>query len=142
MTATTDPKEHPFTSWTGDDIVTAYLDKLPAAESEAQHQAARAMNDGRYSEVKILAACHLTDNYVKALGYLSSVPKVTEAGLPTLPTLLSEAARAIAEALRDRNIEEEKLEPELRENARSIWLYDLNELNQNIFRRSLEGLNR
>ncbi|MGB3768977.1 MAG: hypothetical protein WA947_20660 [Phormidesmis sp.] len=139
MSTITETKHHPLTEWNGAEIVERYLEWLPEPRTEAQSKAKAAIENNRLEECKVLAACHLEDNYVKAIGYLSSVEKVCAAGLPTLPTLMSEAARAIAEALCDAAIANEDIEDSSRDSSRKIWLADLNEMNRNIFRKALKA---
>lgn len=138
-TATAQAKEHPLTEWGGAELVERYIERLPEPRTEAQKQAKAAIEAGRFDECKVLAVCHLEDNYIKAIGYLSSVEKVTDMGAPTLPTLVAEACRAIAETICDNSIEDEMMKPENRESDRRICLFDLNEMNQNIFRKALKG---
>ena len=40
----------------------------------------------------------LDNAYVKAIGYMSSIPAVADKGMPTLATLVAESCRAIADA--------------------------------------------
>lgn len=131
-------KQHPLTDWSGAEIVDRYLEWLPDPRTEAQEQAKAAIEAKQFDTCKVLAACHLEDNYTKAIGYLSSVEKVCAAGLPTLPTLLSEAARAITDALCDSAIEEGDIESLDRDPSRKIWLMNLNAMNRNIFKKALE----
>lgn len=138
MPTVTTSKQHPLTEWGGTEIVERYLKYLPEPRTEAQEQAKAAIESKQFDTCKVLAACHLEDNYIKAVGYLSSVEKVCAAGLPTLPTLASEAARAIAEALCDAAIENGSMGDSERTSSCKIWLADLNEMNRNIFRKALE----
>lgn len=131
-------KQHPLTEWGGAEIVERYLEWLPEPRTEAQGQVKAAIEAKQFDLCKVLAACHLENNYIKAIGYLSSIEKVCAAGLPTLPTLASEAARAIADALCDFAIEKEDLKDSDRDSARKVWLMELNEMNRNIFRKALK----
>ena len=138
----TKPKQHPLTEWSGAEIVERYMERMHEPTTETQVQAKAALESRRFEKCKVLAACHLGDNYIKAIGYLSSVEKVCNAGLPTLPTLVSEAARAIAESLCDSAIANGDLEESNRDSSHKIWLAGLNEMNRNIFRKALEGTDR
>ena len=89
---------HPMTTWDGKELCARLIAKLPEATTEAQQRAKQALEEGDYSLCKVLAACYLDDAYVKACGYMSSIPGLVAKGVPTLPTLVSEAARAIADS--------------------------------------------
>ncbi len=141
MSTVTASKQHPLTEWSGTEIVERYLEWLPAPRTEAQEQAKAAIEAKQFDTCKVLAVCHLEDNYIKAIGYLSSVEKVCAAGLPTLPTLASEAARAIADALCDSAVEKGDIKDLDRDSARKIWLMELNEINRNIFKKALKAAN-
>lgn len=97
MTATT-PASHPMTTWEGKEICAQLIAKLPETTTEAQQQAKQALEAGNYNLCKVLAACYLDDAYIKACGYMSSIPGIVAKGMPTLPTLVSEASRAIADS--------------------------------------------
>lgn len=137
-TITTAPaKSNPLTSWDGDRILQRYMDALPEPQSEAHNQARAAIETGNYEICKVLASIHLSDSYIKAIGYLSSVPKVCAAGLPTLPTLLSEAARACADAWVDLATSSEKNTGSVTQ-TRNTKLGELGVINQDIFEKALE----
>lgn len=130
-------KQHPLTDWNGQEIVERYIKWLPEPRTEAQSRAKAAIEAKQFDTCKVLAACHLEDSYIKAIGYLSSIEKICAAGLPTLPTLMSEAARAISDALCEDAIEKEKLKDSERGSAQKIWLMELNDINRNIFSKAL-----
>lgn len=131
-------KEHPLTDKSGADIVRLYLDALPRPQTEEQEKALALFEAGNYDLCKVFASVYLDDSYIKALGYLSSVPKVTAAGLPTLPTLLSEAARSVADAWAAFNIANNRGTASA-EAIRRVQLEELGDLNAAIFKKALEG---
>lgn len=71
----------------------AYLDKLGTPDNDAQQQALDAFKSGEANMVRVAAAVNLTDPFIAALGYMVSIPKKP----PTLPILLREASRSIAD---------------------------------------------
>ena len=130
MTMTRTPNTR-TTTWKGFGIVAEYSKLIPPAQTKAQADALAALGEKDGNRCKVLAACHLSDPYIKAIGYLSSVEKVADAGLPTLPTLMSEAARAIAEATAEQA-------PSKRHESAAIAAYEtklaqLEKLNRKIF---------
>ena len=78
--------------------VDAILEALGEPMNENQAEALKAFQDRDYQRVKRLAATHLEDCYVKALGYLGSAYKLT----PNTDTILAESARAAADSERAR----------------------------------------
>ncbi|MEL6936937.1 MAG: hypothetical protein AAFO59_09735 [Cyanobacteria bacterium J06607_17] len=92
------PKTHPQTTWAATEILDKLTATLPVATTDWQRDALAALNDGQYSRCKIYPCLALEDPFVKAIGYMSSIPTVIAKGVPTLPTLIGESCRAIAEA--------------------------------------------
>ncbi|MEO1353911.1 MAG: hypothetical protein AAFW84_35025 [Cyanobacteria bacterium J06635_15] len=64
------------------ETIDAILNTLGKPATPAQTEALSAFNSGDDKSVRILAASHLNDNFIKALGYLVSAPKL----LPTTPS--------------------------------------------------------
>lgn len=58
----------------------------------AQQEALTAFEQNSYGRVKQLSVAHLSDNFLKSLGYLGSAYKLT----PNTDTILAESARAAA----------------------------------------------
>lgn len=140
-TATTQAQtKHPLTDWSGDTIVEAFIARLfPESTMKAQNGALEALKAGDHDLCKIYASVYLEDSYIKAVGYLSSVPKVTAAKLPTLATLLSEAGRAIADAWLENSL---TVDPDSKEAAelKSAKLQAAGELNRKIFNKKLGAI--
>lgn len=80
--------------------VDAILAALGEPETAQQTEALTAFNDGDGARVKMLAAFHLTDNYIKSLNYLISAPKLT----PNTSTILAESARSAADHVKDKTL--------------------------------------
>lgn len=78
--------------------VCAILEVLGKPNTSVQQQALEAFHIGDAPTIKRLSLLHLTDNYLKCLGYLVSAPKLT----PNTDTILSESARSAAEHLKDK----------------------------------------
>ena len=133
-TTTATANTHPLTNWSGADIVKAYIEKLPTALEKHKEEALVALQNGNGDLCKIYAAVHLDDPYCRAIGYLSSVSKVTAAGLPTLATLLSEAARSAAEAWANPDTLE-RADVDIKNNPLPVF----SALNQQIFEKALKG---
>lgn len=92
------PKAHPQTDLTAERILELLTGALPAAKTELQQNALAALRGSKYSQCKIFPTLALSDPFIKAIGYMSSIPTVVSKGVPTLPTLVGESARAIVEA--------------------------------------------
>ena len=133
-TTTAPTNTHPLTNWSGADIVKAYVEKLPTALEKHKREALAALESGNGDLCKVYAAVHLDDPYCRAIGYLSSVSKVTAAGLPTLATLLSEAARSAAEAWAASDTLE-RAEADIKNNPLPVF----SALNQQIFEKALKA---
>ena len=78
--------------------VQAILDTLGEPENESQRRALDAFDKNDHAAVKRLAATHLSDFYIKALGYLGSAVKLT----PNTDTILAESARSAADWMREK----------------------------------------
>lgn len=89
---------HPMTTWTGIKILDALIAELPDAISDWQKKALNAIHARDYNLCKVYPALALEDPFVKAIGYMSSIPAVTDKGMPTLATLVTESCRAIVDA--------------------------------------------
>lgn len=89
---------HPQTTWEGQGILDALLAELPEATSALQQQALDALKRRQYNKCKAYSCVALDDPFIKAIGYMSSVPSVIDKKIPTLPTLMAESCRAIADA--------------------------------------------
>ena len=94
----TNTEVHPQTTWNGQQILEALLAELPESATDLQQQALDALKAKRYSQCKVFPCLALEDPFVKAIGYMSSIPSVVEKKIPTLPTLVAESCRAIADA--------------------------------------------
>lgn len=135
---TTTDSGHPLTTWTGWSIVDYIRHHLPGAFTDAQKQAREALETKNYSLCKVLAACHLNDSQIRCIGYLSSIEKVTAAGLPTLATLVAEASRAAADAQYEWALDTEGETEETARKVRQMEITQLDSLNQRIFDKALE----
>ncbi len=96
MTVATAPK-----TWDAESVqaaVDAILNALGEPETATQIEALNSFKTDDGAHVKLLAALHLTDNYIKSLNYLISAPKLT----PNTSTILAEAARSAADHVRDK----------------------------------------
>lgn len=80
--------------------VEAILDVLGTPETELHQQALSAFQCGEYQIVKRLAATNLSDHFCKSLGYLGGALKLT----PNTDTILAESARAAAEFVKERTL--------------------------------------
>ena len=89
---------HPQTTWDGQQILYALLTELPEPATALQQQALAALKEQRYGQCKVFPCLALDDPFIKAIGYMSSIPSVVEKKVPTLPTLVAESCRAIADA--------------------------------------------
>ena len=137
MTAATTPVTgHPMTTWDGKELCAQLIAKLPEATTEAQQRAKQALEEGDYSLCKVLAACYLDDAYVKACGYMSSIPGLVAKGVPTLPTLVSEAARAISDSWYQWTISDGQ-SLEAAEAKKASELATLSAFNQDVFAKAL-----
>ena len=135
MTAAT-TASHPMTTWDGKEICTQLIAKLPETTTDVQKQAKEALENGNYNLCKVLAACYLEDAYVKACGYMSSIPGVVAKGIPTLPTLVAEASRSVADSWQQWCLSNGKTETEA-EARKSAELTELNKFNQSVFAKAL-----
>jgi len=130
------PASHPQTDWTEAKIIKVLTAELPKATTDLQRQALTALDTGEYNNCKIYPCLALNDPFVKAIGYLSSVPTVVTKGVPTLPTLIGESCRAIADARYNQAVlEGQKLEQA--EAQRQIVVKALEAVNQQIFAKVL-----
>ena len=132
----TPPPAHPQTTWGADDVLAKLIAVLPKATTDEQHSALEALQAGRYSQCKIYPCLALDDPFVKAIGYMSSIPTVISKGVPTLPTLIGESCRAIADAcygqaLLDNQSEDTALT--IKQDATAT----LHQINQDIFAKGL-----
>ncbi|MEM9906907.1 MAG: hypothetical protein AAF921_17955 [Cyanobacteria bacterium P01_D01_bin.44] len=101
MTTQTPAKPAPqFSAEYIQEAIDAILETLGQPATPSQTEALLAFNSRDDKSVRVLAASHLDDNFIKALGYLISAPKL----LPTTPVILSEAARSAADHVRDRTL--------------------------------------
>jgi F0F1-type ATP synthase epsilon subunit len=80
------------------EAVNAILEVLGTPETELHTKALAAFQTGDHQTVKRLASTHLSDYYVKALGYLGGALKLT----PNTDTILAESARSAADFRKDR----------------------------------------
>jgi hypothetical protein len=98
MTVATAPK-----TWDTESVqsaVNAILETLGEPETPSQTEALTSFKSGDGARVKLLAALHLTDNYIKSLNYLISAPKLT----PNTSTILAESARSAADHVKDKTL--------------------------------------
>ena len=119
------------------------LAELPEARSDLQQHALEALQARQYSKCKIYPCLALDDSFVKAIGYMSSIPSIVEKKVPTLPTLVAEGCRAIADASYEFALNSEtgfvdSVEEKLIAH-KSEKLAKLEALNQKIFAKVLEG---
>ena len=80
--------------------VEAILATLGEPTNSIQSSALEAFRSGDHAMVKRLASTNLSDNFVKALGYLGSAYKLT----PNTDTILAESARSAAEHCKERTL--------------------------------------
>ncbi|MEA5466970.1 hypothetical protein [Leptothoe sp. PORK10 BA2] len=127
-----------MTDWTGQAIVDALVKQLPITYGELQNDARTALSKKDYQRCKIYPCLALDDAYIKAIGYMSSIPAVADQGMPTLATLVAESCRAIAEAhaQAERGIIDEP-EPSEREKARFKAINELELITQEIFSKAV-----
>ena len=135
MTAAT-ATTHPMTTWDGKEICTQLIAKLPETTTDAQKQAKEALETGNYNLCKVLAACYLDDAYIKACGYMSSIPSIVAKGIPTLPTLVAEASRSVADSWQQWYLSNGKSQDEA-DTAKTTELAKLNTFNQDVFAKVL-----
>ncbi len=143
-TATVQPpntETHPQTTWDGQQILDALLTELPESTTALQQQALDALKQKQYSQCKVFPCLALDDPFIKAIGYMSSIPSIVEKKVPTLPTLVAESCRAIAEArgnlsFATANQEANKAFSQA-EQVRKETLSKLERLNQQIFEKVL-----
>jgi hypothetical protein len=82
--------------------VDAILSTLGSPQTEAQKMALEAYSRNDQATVKRLSSMNLSDPFIKALGYLGSAIKLT----PNTDTILSESARAAADWVREKTLNE------------------------------------
>ena len=80
--------------------VQAILKALGTPQTDNQKQALEAFHDGNASLIKRLAVASPSDNFIGALGYLVSAPKLT----PNTDTILRESAKTAAAHVGDRTL--------------------------------------
>ncbi|MEH2363569.1 hypothetical protein [Nostoc sp.] len=73
---------------------------VPEPGNDLHAKALSAFANGDYQTVKRLASTNLSDDYVKALGYLGGALKLT----PNTDIILAESARAAADFARERTL--------------------------------------
>lgn len=78
-------------------IVSALISEMPEPWLDHQRLCQQSFNEQDWKQVRHIAAENLDDPLCKAYSYMCSIHKMP----PTLAVLLSEAARAIADAHRD-----------------------------------------
>ena len=78
-------------------IIARLTAQMPEPWLEHQKVCQKHFNEQDWKQVRHIAAENLDDPLCKAYSYMCSIPKMP----PTLAVLLSEAARAIADAHRD-----------------------------------------
>jgi hypothetical protein len=82
--------------------VDAILETLGSPQTEAQKMALEAYHRNDQAAVKRLSSLNLSDPFIKALGYLGSAVKLT----PNTDTILSESARAAADWVREKTLQD------------------------------------
>lgn len=130
-------RSHPQTTWSASAILDALTAALPQAATEQQQQALAALRAGQYNTCKIYPCLSLDDPFIKALGYMSSIPSIVEKSVPTLPTLIGESCRAIADAWYAPALAEGN-DDKRAESPRRDIVQQLEELNRKIFAKSLD----
>ncbi|MEH1909317.1 hypothetical protein [Nostoc sp.] len=73
---------------------------VPEPGNDLHAKALSAFANGDYQTVKRLASTNLSDDYLRALGYLGGALKLT----PNTDTILAESARAAADFARERTL--------------------------------------
>lgn len=135
------PKGHPLTTWDGKQILETLMAELPTPVSEYQQLALAALQSGKYNLCKVYPCLALDDDFVKAIGYMSSIPGTAAKGMPQLATLIGESCRAIAEAFQQRSLETDTHYMDegvnKAEAVRSQKLQALETINQQIFAKAL-----
>lgn len=101
MTATNTGNLSSLIDVSGNELLDAYLALLPEPNTVARKTALEALKLRDYAKCKVLANFTLSDPFIKAIAYLSSIPNVVDKGVPTLPTLTAEACRAIVDSHAD-----------------------------------------
>jgi F0F1-type ATP synthase epsilon subunit len=84
------------------EAVNAILEVLGTPETELHTKALAAFQSGDHQIVKRLSSTHLSDYYVKALGYLGGALKLT----PNTDTILAESARSAADFTKERALKQ------------------------------------
>lgn len=130
------PMQHPLTNWDAEQILEKLTAELPKPNTDLQQQALDALRAGEYSRCKIYPCLALNDPFVKAIGYLSSVPTVVTKGVPTLPTLLGESCRAIADACYNQAVLDGKALEQAEVHQQSV-VEALQAVNRQIFSKAL-----
>ncbi len=141
MTATTQTSSHPQTNWSGKEIIDMLICELPEANSDLQKVALSALQSGQYTNCKIYPCLALDDAFVKAIGYMSSIPSIVDKKVPTLPTLVAEGCRAIADAHQQHSLATDNQYTDggvnKAEEIRREVLSKLESINENIFKKVL-----
>ncbi|MEM8610707.1 MAG: hypothetical protein AAGF93_01720 [Cyanobacteria bacterium P01_H01_bin.105] len=96
-TLTKTQKELPATAKA---LIDVLLTELGEPQSDSQIKARQAFEEDRFNDVRCLGVGNPSDPYIKALGYMCSIPKMP----PTLPVLVSEAMRSAAESSHQRQL--------------------------------------
>ena len=78
--------------------VEAVLEVLGSPATDVQKTALEAFHSGDAATIKRLSVMNLSDNYLKCLGYLISVSKLTA----QTDTILAESCRSAADHVRDK----------------------------------------
>ena len=96
MVVTVENKTHP----TAKALIDVLLTELGEPIGDAQTKARKAFEEERFNDVRCLGVGNPSDSYIKALGYMCSIPKMP----PTLPVLVSEAMRSAADSSHQRSL--------------------------------------
>ena len=82
--------------------ITLILKELGTGSTDLEKEAYRLFSEGIYDSVKTLPMSDLSNSYLRAMAYLCSAVTVSKASNQSnLPTVLSEAARATADARKE-----------------------------------------
>ncbi len=128
--------KHPLTAFEALEIINVYVNNFPVPQTPEQRLALEALDSHKYDRCKVLSACYLDQSFIRAIGYLSSVPGTHAKGMPQLCTLLSEAARAGIDA------HEEAAAGGDITKIRAEKTAFFNEMNQTIFDRALATIKK
>lgn len=129
-------RAHPQTNWDAAEILAKLSAAMPDATTDKQRQALEALQASQYSSCKIYPCLALDDSFIKAIGYMSSIPTVVDKGIPTLPTLIGESCRAIADAWYAYALSVEKNEQQAVSRREAMYRH-LEDISQQIFAKGL-----